>query len=99
MLHTVTDEFLQDKYPTTATGRKPVKARIAVDPKEFRAKLQKKIEELRQLEISESVIFNELLQTREIAGSESSVPFGMGRQRFNSAAAEEEHNTLFMTYL
>jgi len=59
MLHTVTDEFLQDSYPTTrhVTRTMPVKAqRIAIDPSEFRAKLQKKIDELRMLEVSESQI-------------------------------------------
>lgn len=67
MLHTVTNEFLDDRYPMSAHRRnQPVKAtnRIQVDPQEFRAKLQKKIEELRRLEISESWIMREL-QSRE----------------------------------
>ena len=54
MLHTVTDKFLQDNYPTTRDRETGAQARanrrISVDPIEFRAKLAKKIEELHKVE-------------------------------------------------
>ena len=53
MLHTVTNEFLEDSYPTTKQGtgiRVPRNAgTFRVDPNEFKAKLAKKIEELQRL--------------------------------------------------
>lgn len=56
MLHTVTNQFLSDNYPTTRSG-KPVYSkndkRISIDPAEFRANLARKIEELHQLELTE----------------------------------------------
>jgi len=54
MLHTVTNEFLQDKYPTSVPLKtNPVKPhRIEVDPAGFRANLRKKIEEIRMIEMS-----------------------------------------------
>ena len=50
VLHSTTDRFLEDRYPTTKDSNKRVPVRphrIYVDPLEFRMKLQKKIEELR----------------------------------------------------
>ena len=51
LLHTITDEFLQDSYPVTrdentgTSSGKPVKAhqRFALEPNEFRLKLARKI--------------------------------------------------------
>ena len=97
MLHTVTDEFLQDSYPTTrhVTRTMPVKAqRIAIDPSEFRAKLQKKIDELRLLEVSESQIIKEIHDSRE----DSSRGFALPNGRL-SIERESLDNSLFMTFL
>ena len=64
MLHTVTNDFLLDKYPTTRdkNSKGPIKSnqRFNIDPAEFRAKLAKKIYELHKKEISEEQILKEL---------------------------------------
>lgn len=93
MLHTVTDEFLENSY-TRNNGRaslisqqKPSQ-KFTVDPQEFRAKLRRKIEELRRLEVSDSQIIKEFELSRE--DSIGSLPAS------RDSAAE---NSLFMTYL
>ena len=101
MLHTVTDEFLQDSYPTTRDKNTsgPIKAglqRHFLNPGEFRAKLAKKIEELRQLEISDSRILHEI---QSQASEENSMQMGTVKHRMRDLQDSVVDNELFMTFL
>ena len=71
-----------------------------MDPHEFRAKLSKKIEELRRLEISESQIMRELVESRD--GSEMTFPMGTvkeQKERDSVDAAGEDKRSVFMTFI
>ena len=107
MLHTITDEFLQDSYPVTrdsnvgAGSSHPVKAhqRFSLEPNEFRLKLARKINELRMLEVSDSQIIKELNDSQ--ASSKGSMPM-MGTIRGDASKRHQdkaEENQLFMTFL
>ena len=78
MLHTVTDKFLADSYPTTrdkdSGAHAKASRRISVDPIEFRAKLARKIEELHKVE---SMNEEQILKGLASRGSDDSLKASM----------------------
>lgn len=103
MLHTVTNEFLEENLKASQKSMEIRSAsrvkKIQMDVKHFKESLARKIEEIRAMEIDKIPY---LPQTAE-QSSQGSIPYGtiknMQRLQEGRYSAENVDNTLFMTFL